>query len=227
MALYLVASIPLFFLFLRETIYAVQSNSSTTALIKGLLSFIPVIVLDLILKGIVPLHLTAWGLTLYHLYSDLLLWTILGCGCFFLFRISRNNSSDDFLYLLPVFLCGVFMPVPVFDLIRNAKEPTIYSLFLMPYMRIAIILSLAWFGDKFMSSGRSLAKILVAAGFVLSLGALTMGMYLYFYNLEAYGILCVFLVGLIVVMLYLSETRREHIWKIPLIYQLLSKIKDF
>ena len=216
MGLFLVGAVPLFYLFLRETIYPFKSNASLAALMKGILSFIPALILDLILGNLVPLPLTPWGMTLNHLYSDILLWLVFGFGGFFLFRIARKPSAGDFLSLLPAFLCGIFMPIPIVELIRNAKWHTLHSLFLAPWMRIAIIATVSLVSAGIVGTARTWGKVIAIGGAAAVLGAFTAGMYLYFANYELYGILCMVIPGLIGIALYLAATRDDHIWEIPL-----------
>ncbi len=163
---------------------------------KGMLHFVPVLILLLFFKRAVPLSFKPFNFYLFYTVRDHLLpFLIALAGCFFFLR------KKDFLELL-FFLSGFYSLQALTGVIMNYGHYEMYILFLLPAIRMSVMLYfvllflryLEWYG---------IVKIIFL--FVLFLipfagGAITY-LYMRFFTGTAFLLAALFLSGSLIFLL--------------------------
>lgn len=212
MSFFLVLLIPLAYLFLKESVYSLQTAEAFNVYIKGLLSFIPVFLLVLLLRGIVPRIHSFTGSFFYFGYRDMLLWVIFSIGMFFLLKLNRDSYTEERLYFVSLsFFSGIYTPLAIIDLVTYAKNQNSYTLFMLPLMRLVVILLLPLLLSKAVIETR-LIKFLYWFLNLLIIPALALIPAFYYTYHIVYAVLILAVLLCLAILLFILNYRDKLTW---------------
>ena len=212
MSFFLVLLIPLAYLFLKESVYSLQTAESFNDYIKGLISFITVFLLVLLLRGIVPRIHSFPGSFFYFGYRDMLLWVLLSIGMFFLLKLNRDLYTEERLYFIFLsFFAGVFTPLAITDLVTYAKNQNSYTLFMLPLIRLVVILLLPLLLSKAIAEAR-LTKYLYCFLNLLIIPALALIPAFYYTYHIVYAVLILAVLLCLAILLFILNYRDKLTW---------------
>lgn len=200
MFLFMIFAIPLSILFLfsllkpGEALFFSASPSPGLSFFRGILFFIPALIVILFLRGLLPISYRSWRLYLFYLFEYHLLEFVLGvAGCFLLMHRHYEFIPVAF------FLAGYYSSLSLYDLFKFSTDLNLLSLFLLPAVRISSLLFAAvLFG--YYQEGYGLRRLL----FLLLLfcipvvGALVTYFYMTFYLIYAVILTIVCFLGAII-----------------------------
>lgn len=115
------------------------------AFIRGCIGFVPALIVFLIVRNLVGMDYATFGLWAGVLFRDTALWSALACGAFALFYRFGEGGTEENRRNLLAFMCGFMSLVGLFEWIAGGAHASLYSLFLLPVMRAALVLALSAF----------------------------------------------------------------------------------
>ncbi|HEY9593580.1 MAG TPA: hypothetical protein VHE79_03825 [Spirochaetia bacterium] len=189
MVLFLLASLPLFFVMVVllpwDGKHVPKTLGSVSTFLKGLILFFPGYLVILILRKIFGFSYDGFLYYLSLLLSDHLAPLVVALAGFLLLQRSlRITGTDESIFLAVFsFLCGFLSLVNLTDILRAWGSWGAYDLFLLPLMRIAavLLLSLAaqrffrWEGreaGQYLAVGAGLSVLLALASFLFGIARL-------------------------------------------------------
>jgi hypothetical protein len=152
MSLFLLFSIPLFFLI--ASLYCLKSEKrfkiDFITLFKGALWFIPSLVVLSFVQNIFKVSYRPVEHYLYYFYRDHFLYTLFAVvGYLVFFEVNVTlRKRHSFLTIL-TFLCGFFIMISVNQFFTYIGDFDLYNLILMPIARIATIIALSLIIERF------------------------------------------------------------------------------
>ena len=155
MVFYLIAAVPLIFAFVAFLPWSENLAPRTLALmatfLKGALVFLPAYLVILIMRGIFGFSYEGVLLYISLLLRDHLVPLLAGLGGFLLLQRKLDISRDDETIFLTVFsfLSGFFGMLDVTDAFFASGSWDPYALFLLPSLRLAAILFVSLFAQRF------------------------------------------------------------------------------
>ena len=112
--------------------------------LKGLLSFIPAFLLILVINGVIKRTNTYSNIFLFHLIYDFAVYYAIICfGYTFLFKNSMIYRFRDRISELITYECGFYTMVSLFDALYVYRWESPYLLYLLPGIRVAMIVIFA------------------------------------------------------------------------------------
>lgn len=171
MSLFLLFSLPLFFLLVITLPWRAKESPGTAALIsmflKGLLLFFPGLLLLLIARRIFGFSYMGVRLFLSLLLRDQLLPLLAAVGAFLIMKGKLDLPVLEEGAFLGVFafLCGFMSMINLADMIRLWREWDAYVLFLLPLQRLAAVLFISMLARRFYPwEGREAVLLCATAG---------------------------------------------------------------
>lgn len=187
MFLFLILAIPLSTLFLfslpkpGEVLFFSASPAPGFSFFRGMLFFIPALIVILFLKGLLPISYRSWRLYLFYLFEYHLLEFVLGVtGCFLLMR--RHYEFT----LVAFFLAGYYSLLSLYTLFDLSADLNVLSLFLLPAVRIfSLLFAAVLFGHYQEGYGLRRLLFLLLLFCIPVVGALVTYFYMTFYFIYA------------------------------------------
>lgn len=171
MSLFLLFSLPLFFLLVLMLPWRAKESPGTPALfgmfLKGLLLFFPGLLVILIARRIFGFSYMGVGLFVSLLLRDQLVPLLAAVGAFLLMKKKLDLLVLEEGIFLGVFafLCGFLSMVNLADMIRAWGQWDGYILFLLPLQRLAAVLFVSLLARRFYPwEGREAVLLCVFAG---------------------------------------------------------------
>jgi len=194
MALFLIGSLPLFFLLLIWLPWSPKRAPETSFVVgtflKGVLMFFPGYLVLLIARRIFGFSYSGFLLFLSLLQRDQLFPLLAGMGCLLILKSKLQISGieeENFLGVF-AFLAGFLAMENIADLVRSWGNWSTYILFLLPIQRLSTVLFVSLAARRFFPwEGRD-AAFFLAAGAALAIG-LTVPAFLFFIDRDGWSIL--------------------------------------
>ena len=155
MVLYLIAAVPLIFAFVVFLPWNRSRAPETLTLmgtfLKGALVFLPAYLVILLLRAIFGFSYEGFFLYLSLLLHDHLVPVLAGLGGFLLLKWKLNITRDDETIFLTVFsfLSGFFGMLNLTDAFFASGSWDPYALYLLPSLRLATVLFVSLFAQRF------------------------------------------------------------------------------
>ncbi len=194
MALFLIGSLPLFFLLFVWLPWspkrAPEASFVVGTFLKGVLMFFPGYLVLLIARRIFGFSYSGFLLFLSLLQRDQLFPLLAGMGCLLILTSKLQISGieeENFLGVF-AFLAGFLAMENIADLVRAWGNWSSYILFLLPIQRLSTVLLVSLVARRFFPwEGRD-AAFFLATGAALAVG-LTVPAFLFFIDREGWSIL--------------------------------------
>jgi len=155
MVLYLIAGLPLFFIFVTFLPWNQDRTPRTLSLmstfLKGALVFLPAYLVILLVRSVFGFSYEGLLLYLSLLQHDHLVPVLAGLGGFLLLQKRLSISGDDETIFLTVFsyLSGFFGMLNLTDAFSASGSWDAYALFLLPSLRLATVLLVSLLARRF------------------------------------------------------------------------------
>jgi hypothetical protein len=164
-----------------EALFFSASPAPGLSFFRGILFFIPALIVILFFKGLLPISYRSWRLYLFYLVEYHLLEFVLGvAGCFLLMR--RHHE------FIPVafFLAGYYSSLSLYDLFMLSADLNLMSLFLLPAVRIfSLLFAAVLFGHYQEGYGLRRLLFMLLLFCIPVVGAMVTYFYMTFYLIYA------------------------------------------
>lgn len=166
MVIFLLVSVPLSYGFLMSLILPPRRYSRELWFwfFRGILTFIPAYILFLLMRKIVGLGFTPFGIFAYYFYHDAFLLPAFGVAGYLLLSTYFPHFGGRHLAEALSFLSGYFTFVAAADFVRHFGGFDPYLLFLLPIMRLSTILVFAVLLPRALDQLSSVPYLLIGAG---------------------------------------------------------------
>ena len=171
--------------------------------LKGLLSFIPAFLLILVINGVIKRTNTYSNIFLFHLIYDFAVYYAIICfGYTFLFKNSMIYRFRDRISELITYECGFYTMVSLFDALYVYRWESPYLLYLLPGIRVAMIVIFAILPPLVGESVGFLKHIYILSLFLLPFSSAFVAFFFYINSFLISGLILVLLLILAVWLFY-------------------------
>ncbi|MBN2736787.1 MAG: hypothetical protein JXR70_07375 [Spirochaetales bacterium] len=166
-----------------------ESGFSFWALFKGLLWFIPSMIIYLLLHDLFSLSYVGVKHFFYIFFTDYLLFSLLAmAGYLLLLGLSAPYEKGGSVKDVVAYFSGFFLGVNIFNLVIHGNELSFFLLFVIPFIRILQVYFLSFLMDKF-SEGDGFQRIVWALAMVVALLILCFVHFFYKVNMPVFFII--------------------------------------
>ena len=143
MILFLLIGPPLSYMLALQMRKIRSPTETVRTILQGMGVWAVAFLLYLLLRPLVPLRFDRTGLYLYFALHDFVYWIAAATAGFLIVSLRDSNPRISLsVDVIGGFLLGIFLAQPVIDLIESHQNLQIYDLFLLPALRIVLILAL-------------------------------------------------------------------------------------